>query len=93
VRARGTDSSAAARRWPRSPRRSAVWDAGSRAVLATGGALSHHHGVGLNRSRFVSEALGPAFDVLAATKAALDPTGILNPGKLGLPSPFGATGY
>ena len=71
----------------------AAWDAGSRAVLARGGALSHHHGVGLNRSRFVAEALGPAFDVLVATKAALDPHGILNPGKLGLPSPFGATGY
>ncbi len=71
----------------------AAWDAGTRAVLRAGGALSHHHGVGLNRSRFVAEALGPAFDVLVATKAALDPNGILNPGKLGLPSPFGATGY
>lgn len=71
----------------------AAWDAGTRAVLAAGGMLSHHHGVGLNRSRFVAEALGPAFDVLAATKATLDPNGILNPGKLGLPSPFGATGY
>jgi alkyldihydroxyacetonephosphate synthase len=70
-----------------------VWDAGSRAVLAADGALSHHHGIGLNRSRFVEAALGPAFDVLVATKAALDPNGILNPGKLGLPSPFGPTGY
>ena len=70
-----------------------VWEAGTRAVLATGGALSHHHGVGLNRSRFVAEALGPAFEVLVATKAALDPKGVLNPGKLGLPSPFGSTGY
>ncbi len=67
----------------------AAWDAGTRAVLANGGALSHHHGVGLNRSRFLREALGPAFDVLRATKGALDPNGILNPGKLGLPSPFG----
>jgi alkyldihydroxyacetonephosphate synthase len=71
----------------------AVWDAGSRAVLAAGGALSHHHGVGLNRSRFVAEALGPAFDALQRTKAALDPNGILNPGKLGFASPFGPTGY
>ena len=55
-----------------------------------GGALSHHHGVGLNRSRFVREALGPSFDVLVAMKQALDPNGILNPGKLGLPDPFGA---
>jgi alkyldihydroxyacetonephosphate synthase len=71
----------------------AVWDAGTLAVLEAGGALSHHHGVGLNRSRFVARALGPAFDVLAATKAALDPNGILNPGKLGLLSPFGPSGY
>jgi alkyldihydroxyacetonephosphate synthase len=65
-----------------------LWDAGQRTVLAHGGALSHHHGVGLNRSRYVAEALGPAVDVLTATKAALDPRSILNPGKLGLPSPW-----
>jgi alkyldihydroxyacetonephosphate synthase len=67
-----------------------IWDAGQREVLAAGGALSHHHGVGLNRARFIREALGTGFDVLAAVKATLDPNGILNPGKLGLPSPFGA---
>jgi FAD/FMN-containing dehydrogenase len=35
----------------------------------------------MNRARFVAEALGPAADVLGALKAALDPHGILNPGK------------
>jgi alkyldihydroxyacetonephosphate synthase len=69
----------------------AVWDAGTRSVLAWGGSLSHHHGVGLNRSRFMRDALGGGLDVLAAVKQALDPNGILNPGKLGLPSPFGPT--
>ena len=68
----------------------ALWDAGQRAVLAGGGNLSHHHGVGLNRSRFVAEALGAAADVLGSLKRSLDPAGILNPGKLGLPSPFGS---
>jgi alkyldihydroxyacetonephosphate synthase len=68
----------------------AAWDAGTRAVLGAGGSLSHHHGVGLNRSRFLPEALGTGFGVLGAVKAALDPAGILNPGKLGLPSPFGS---
>jgi alkyldihydroxyacetonephosphate synthase len=67
----------------------ALWDAGQRAVLAGGGNLSHHHGVGLNRARFMADALGTGCDVLAAIKAALDPSGILNPGKLGLPNPFG----
>ena len=68
----------------------AVWDAGTRSVLAWGGSLSHHHGVGLNRGRFMRDALGGGLDVLTAVKHALDPNGILNPGKLGLPSPFGA---
>lgn len=67
----------------------ALWDAGQRAVLAGGGNLSHHHGVGLNRSRYMAEAVGNGLDVLTNIKAALDPHGILNPGKLGLPSPFG----
>ena len=68
----------------------AIWDAGQRSVLEHGGALSHHHGVGLNRARFLPEALGASFHVLTAVKQALDPNGILNPGKLGLPTPFGA---
>ncbi len=67
----------------------AAWDAGQRAVLQAGGALSHHHGVGLNRSRFVADALGTGFGVLQSVKDALDPNGILNPGKLGLQNPFG----
>ena len=67
----------------------AVWDAGQRAVLRAGGALSHHHGVGLNRARFVPEALGAGFGVLQRVKDALDPNGVCNPGKLGLRSPFG----
>jgi len=71
----------------------AVWDAATRAVLANGGALSHHHGVGLNRARFVKDALGPAFEVLVSMKQALDPNGILNPGKLGLPDRFGEVAW
>jgi alkyldihydroxyacetonephosphate synthase len=71
----------------------AAWDAATNAVLARGGALSHHHGIGLNRARFVRQALGPAFDVLVSLKTALDPNGILNPGKLGLPDPFGEVNW
>jgi len=67
----------------------ALWDAGQRAALDAGAALSHHHGVGLARSRYVADALGTGYEVLLAAKRALDPNGILNPGKLGLPSPWG----
>jgi alkyldihydroxyacetonephosphate synthase len=59
------------------------------ATVRYGGAISHHHGIGLNRGRYLRNYLGSAFDVLAATKQALDERGILNPGKLGLSSGFG----
>jgi alkyldihydroxyacetonephosphate synthase len=67
----------------------AMWDAGQGTVLERGGNLSHHHGIGINRARFVAAALGDGAAVLAAVKHALDPHGILNPGKLGMPSPWG----
>jgi alkyldihydroxyacetonephosphate synthase len=67
----------------------AAWDAVMSATAGAGGALSHHHGIGLNRGRYLPAHLGGAWDVLTALKSALDPHQILNPGKLGLPSPFG----
>jgi alkyldihydroxyacetonephosphate synthase len=66
-----------------------AWDTVTNATLAHGAAISHHHGIGLNRSRFLPQALGSGFEVLAGLKASFDPAGILNPGKFGLPSPFG----
>ena len=61
------------------------WQAGTRAALDRGASLSHHHGVGIQRSPWVAEALGQgAFGVLASVKQALDPNRVMNPGKLGL---------
>ena len=67
-----------------------AWDAVMDVTQQHGGALSHHHGIGLNRGRMMAAAHGRAFDILVGLKDQLDPHGILNPGKLGLPSPFGA---
>ena len=66
-----------------------AWDALAEVVVARGAAISHHHGVGLSRGRFLAHALGGAHDVLVALKRALDPAGVLNPGKLGIPTRFG----
>jgi alkyldihydroxyacetonephosphate synthase len=66
-----------------------AWRAVMEATTARGGAISHHHGIGLNRARFLAPSLGGAFETLVDLKAAMDPNGILHPGKLGLPSPFG----
>ena len=72
----------------------AAFGAAMDATLAAGGAISHHHGIGLLRAPWMEAALGEeAFAVLADLKAALDPAGVLNPGKLGLPSPFTPEGW
>ncbi|NDC11002.1 MAG: FAD-binding oxidoreductase [Actinobacteria bacterium] len=68
----------------------AMWNAAQRAALTAGANLAHHHGVGLNRGRFMREAMGDAFNVVMALKQALDPRDIFNPGKLGLPTRRGA---
>ena len=70
-----------------------AWDTVIQATMEHGCAISHHHGIGVNRSRFMRDALGNGFNVLQAVKDTLDPNGILNPGKLGLPSPFGDTPF
>ncbi len=67
----------------------AIWNAAQNSALDAGANLSHHHGVGINRAKFIKRALGPAHDVLAAIKHALDPNDILNPGKLGFASSRG----
>ncbi|RLI59546.1 MAG: FAD-binding oxidoreductase, partial [Candidatus Thorarchaeota archaeon] len=61
-----------------------IWDVAIEACLREGGTMSHQHGVGLSRSTFTESELGSAFRVLVDMKKALDPKGIMNPGKLGL---------
>ena len=51
-------------------------------VLEHGGAITGEHGVGLAKKPWIQQALGPVvFDTHLALKDALDPQGILNPGK------------
>jgi alkyldihydroxyacetonephosphate synthase len=53
-------------------------------VLAHGGTLSHHHGVGLDHAAWLPREKG-AVGLLAlrALRERLDPAGVMNPGKLG----------
>ncbi len=61
-----------------------AWDVAMSTVLDAGAAISHHHGVGRNRARFVPRTLGDAAPLLEGIKCLLDPVGVLNPGVLGL---------
>jgi len=57
-----------------------------RGVVALGGAISGEHGVGLAKSPFLGFQHGPAeIRAMQAIKRALDPQGILNPGKMFTP--------
>jgi alkyldihydroxyacetonephosphate synthase len=61
-----------------------VWDDGVEAVFAAGGVINDHHGVGLKLAPYMERQHGAAMGALRRIKAALDPNGIMNPGKLGL---------
>lgn len=51
-------------------------------VLSNQGAITGEHGVGLAKKRWVKDALGEvSFDIHQTIKHALDPAGLLNPGK------------
>jgi len=54
------------------------------ACLEAGGTISHHHGIGRLRARWLPAELGEFHGVLRAVKRTLDPAGIMNPGALGL---------
>ncbi len=54
-----------------------------RAAIALGGTVTAEHGVGVVRRDYLVEQVGPdAVRVMRAIKAALDPLGILNPGRV-----------
>ena len=54
-----------------------------RAALALGGSITGEHGIGTARRAWLEEQRGPdAMRVMRAIKAALDPLGILNPGRV-----------
>jgi alkyldihydroxyacetonephosphate synthase len=55
----------------------------TQAVVASGGTLSHHHGIGIDHAAWLAEEKGAVgMAALRAVKAAVDTKGIMNPGKL-----------
>jgi alkyldihydroxyacetonephosphate synthase len=60
----------------------AIWARVMETTLALGGTISHHHGVGRFRVRWVPEDLGTSYELLRRLKAAFDPLGLMNPGSL-----------
>jgi alkyldihydroxyacetonephosphate synthase len=61
----------------------AVKQAAGEAILAGGGTITHHHGVGRDHAQWMArEVSDGGVAALRALKSELDPAGIMNPGKL-----------
>jgi glycolate oxidase len=63
------------------------------ATVALGGTLSGEHGIGLLKKQFMELDLGPdAIALMRTIKDAIDPLGIMNPGKI-FPDPGGTDAF
>jgi alkyldihydroxyacetonephosphate synthase len=61
--------------------------AAASAAITGLGTISHHHAVGTDHAPYLTAEIGRlGVDVLTAVKRTLDPTGVMNPGKL-IPGP------
>ncbi len=57
--------------------------AASDAILANGGTISHHHGVGTDHAPWLGQEKGPiGMQMLKSLKSSIDPQDVMNPGKL-----------
>ena len=57
--------------------------AATECIMANGGTLSHHHGIGYEHAPWMVDEIGArGLDALRAVKQALDPNDIMNPGKI-----------
>jgi alkyldihydroxyacetonephosphate synthase len=57
--------------------------AASEAIVAAGATITHHHAVGRDHTPYMeAEVGGTGLEVLRAVKDQLDPTGVMNPGKV-----------
>ena len=60
-----------------------AWEGAMSAALNLGATISHHHGVGQARARWVADELGGWMNVWRAVKSGIDPEGIMNPRAVG----------
>jgi len=54
------------------------------ACVSAGGTISHHHGIGYSKQRWLKQESIGGLGILRTLKKNLDPNNIMNPGKLGM---------
>ncbi|MDP8255579.1 MAG: FAD-binding oxidoreductase [Candidatus Alcyoniella australis] len=61
-----------------------VWEAAMGAATKLNATISHHHGVGFLKSRWMPDEHNEALRIFRALKEICDPRGVMNPRKMGL---------
>ncbi len=61
-----------------------IWEAALDQCVERGGSISHHHGVGVLKARWLESEQGGSSPMLVALKKSLDPMNLMNPGKMGM---------
>jgi alkyldihydroxyacetonephosphate synthase len=60
-----------------------AWEGAMTAAMELGATITHHHGTGQARSRWVAAELGGWMSVWRAVREGIDPSGIMNPRAVG----------
>jgi len=60
-----------------------AWEGAMSAAIELGATISHHHGVGQVRARWVADEMGGWMRVWRSIKEGLDPDGVMNPRAVG----------
>ena len=58
----------------------------NRRAIEMEGTCTGEHGVGQGKMKYLEEELGVGLEVMRTIKRAIDPDGIMNPGKIVVPS-------
>ena len=62
---------------------SRAWEGAMSAAVDLGATITHHHGVGQVRARWIAGEMGGWMEVWKAVKTGVDPEGIMNPRAVG----------
>ncbi len=59
-----------------------LWNKAMKVLLENGGSISHHHGIGRLRSKWIEEELLGGYDIIKRIKSVMDPNNIMGSGWL-----------
>ena len=62
---------------------SRAWEGAMSSALELGATISHHHGAGQARARWIADEMGGWMHLWTSVKEAVDPAGVMNPRALG----------